>query len=109
MPVAAPGHQRNIGGNGEACYALAGTFLAKRRSAVVSFFRARVNVADCGRQLSLASYAPTLVLEGLVTGVDNLRHDVFLSPKLAQQARMHIARLIAKYGNVEDLVADDPL
>ena len=40
--------------------------------------------------LILASYVPSLLLEGLQVGVDNLRHDVHLSPKFGQQARLHI-------------------
>jgi hypothetical protein len=59
------------------------------------------------RQVQLAMYTPVLALEGLTAGVDNVRHDVFLSPKFSEQARQHIARLIAKYGAVEDLVRAD--
>jgi class 3 adenylate cyclase len=49
----------------------------------------------------LAKYTPTVVLEGLAPGVDNLRHDVYLSPKFSDQVRQHIARLIARHGNLE--------
>jgi len=34
----------------------------------------------------LASYVPSLSLEGLAVGVDNLRHDVHLSPKFTETA-----------------------
>ena len=54
---------------------------------------------------ALASYTPTLSLEGLTVGVDNLRHDVHLSPKFTDAARAHIARLIARHGDVEGLLA----
>src|SRR5579864_8572164 len=54
---------------------------------------------------ALASYTPTLSLEGLTVGVDNLRHDVHLSPKFTETARAHIARLIARHGDVEGLLA----
>jgi len=54
---------------------------------------------------ALASYTPTLSLEGLSVGVDNLRHDVHLSPKFTDAARAHIARLIARHGDVEGLLA----
>ena len=53
----------------------------------------------------LASYTPSLTLEGLSVGVDNLRHDVHLSPKFTDAARAHIARLIARHGDVEGLLA----
>jgi hypothetical protein len=54
---------------------------------------------------ALASYTPTLSLEGLTVGVDNLRHDVHLSPKFTDAARAHIARLMARHGDVEGLLA----
>ena len=52
----------------------------------------------------LASYCPALSLEGLQLGVDNLRHDVHLSPKFSEYTRWHIARLIARHGDVEGLL-----
>ena len=66
-------------------------------------FLQRGNPAESARQLSLTSYEPLLVLENLVTGIDNVRHDVFLSPKFCDAARQHIFKLIAKHGRVEDL------
>lgn len=71
-----------------------------------SFFD-RVSVADLAKEITLDSYRPEIVIEGLLAGVDNLRHDVYLSPKFTEMARAYIARLIAKYGNVEDLVRED--
>src|SRR5438477_4579427 len=53
----------------------------------------------------LASYKPSLSLEGLSVGIDNLRHDVHLSPKFTEMARAHVARLIARHGDVEGLLA----
>jgi class 3 adenylate cyclase len=53
----------------------------------------------------LASYTPALSLAGLQLGVDNLRHDVHLSTKFVEQTRLHVARLIMRYGNVESLLA----
>jgi class 3 adenylate cyclase len=53
----------------------------------------------------LASYTPSLSLEGLSVGVDNLRHDVHLSPKFTEAARAYVARLIARHGDVEGLLA----
>ncbi len=55
--------------------------------------------------LRLARYTPSLTLEGLQPGVDNLRHDVHLSPRFIEQTRLHLARLIARYGDVGDLLA----
>ena len=53
----------------------------------------------------LTSYKPSLSLEGLAVGVDNLRHDVHLSLKFTEAARAHIARLIARHGDVDGLLA----
>ncbi|HEY6766554.1 MAG TPA: hypothetical protein VI386_17480 [Candidatus Sulfotelmatobacter sp.] len=49
--------------------------------------------------------APALLLEGLAVGVDNMRHDVVLSPRFAEAARAQIARLIARHGEMEGLLA----
>jgi len=57
--------------------------------------------------LTLASEWPSFALEGLVTGIDNVRHDVFLSPKFVEVARQYIFKLIAKHGNVEELATED--
>ncbi|HUQ50051.1 MAG TPA: hypothetical protein VM056_04990 [Terriglobales bacterium] len=70
-------------------------------------FLSRVNLADHAKQLSLGSYVPEIALEGLLTGVDNVRTDVYLSPKFADISRHHIFRLLAKYGNVEDFLVED--
>jgi hypothetical protein len=53
----------------------------------------------------LTGYAPSLSLQGLMVGVDNLRHDVHLSRGFVEKARLHLARLIAQHGNVEGLLA----
>jgi hypothetical protein len=68
-------------------------------------FLQRGNPAEYARQLSLTSYEPALVLENLVTGIDNVRHDVFLSAKFSDAARLYIFRLIAKHGDVEELAS----
>jgi len=70
-------------------------------------FLQRGNLADHARQLALAMYQPALVLEGLATGVDNVRADIFLSGKFTEAARTYVARLIVSYGNVDDLVVED--
>ena len=53
----------------------------------------------------LASSTPSISLEGLALGVDNLRHDVRLSPRLAELARAQISRLIARNGELEGLLS----
>jgi len=55
----------------------------------------------------LASYSPVFPLAGLQLGIDNLRHDVRLSPMVCEAAANHIRRLIAKHGNVENVLAAD--
>src|SRR4051812_6017692 len=70
-------------------------------------FLQRGNLADQAKQLQLTQYSPEIVLEGLLTGVDNVRTDVYLSPKFADVTRQHLSRLLAKYGNVEDFVVED--
>jgi hypothetical protein len=56
----------------------------------------------------LSGYTPALSLEGLQPGVDNLRHDVHLSRGFVEQTRVHIARLIARHGDMEGLQAVEP-
>jgi hypothetical protein len=55
----------------------------------------------------LTGYTPSLSLEGLQLGVDNLRHDVHLSPKFVTQTRSQISRLIIRHGDVEGLLATE--
>src|ERR1700760_3908112 len=69
-------------------------------------FLNRGSIEEQVRQIALSSYSPVLALEGLTAGVDNVRHDVYLSSKFCDQARVHISRLITKYGNVEDLAVE---
>jgi hypothetical protein len=56
---------------------------------------------------SLKSYLPTLSFEGLQLGIDNLRHDVYLSTTFVEAMRLHVARLIMRYGDVEAMIAAD--
>ena len=55
----------------------------------------------------LTSYTPALNLDGLHLGIDNQRHDVWLSPIFCESARTHISTLIARYGGVEGILAAD--
>src|SRR5512134_648990 len=70
-------------------------------------FLQRGNLADHAKNLNLSTYQPVLHLDNLMTGVDNVRHDVFLSPRFSEVTRAHLSRLIAQYGNVKDLVAEE--
>jgi hypothetical protein len=67
------------------------------------FFQ-RENVTELAQQLALKTYTPNIELQGIITGVDNVRYDVSLSNLMMEAARQHIARLIAKAGVVEDLL-----
>src|SRR3954470_2669279 len=73
----------------------------------LSFLQRGGNLAESAKGLQLGQYVPEIVLEGLQTGVDNVRTDVYLSPKFVDTARAHIAKLLAKYGDVEELVKED--
>jgi hypothetical protein len=53
----------------------------------------------------LVSATPSFALEGLSVGVDNLRHDVALSPRFIDAARAQINRLIVRHGDLEGLLA----
>jgi hypothetical protein len=70
-------------------------------------FSSRGSPEEHARLLSLAFYTPTIALEGLMAGIDNVRHDVFLSPRFTEVARAHVSNLVAKYGNVQDLAAPE--
>src|SRR5712691_1462078 len=54
---------------------------------------------------NLAASTPFVSLEGLSVGVDNLRHDVVLSPKFVELGRAQLARLIARHGDLEGLLS----
>src|ERR1700757_1056056 len=56
---------------------------------------------------NLAASTPFVSLEGLSVGVDNLRHDVVLSPKFVELARAQISRLIARHGELEGLLGSE--
>src|SRR5512140_1694479 len=67
-------------------------------------FLQRESLAELARHFQLQGYTPALELEGLLTGIDNLRHDVYLSPKFVEVVREHIFRLIGRDAQVEDLM-----
>ena len=70
-------------------------------------FLQRGSLSEHARLIALAQYVPSLTLEGLQAGVDNVRSDVYLSPRFAEIARQHITRLIVQYGDVKDLSAEE--
>ena len=53
----------------------------------------------------MTAAAPSIALEGLAVGVDNLRHDVVLSPRFVEAARTHVMRLIVRHGELEGLIS----
>jgi class 3 adenylate cyclase len=58
---------------------------------------------------TLMASTPFVSLEGLNVGVDNLRHDVVLSPRVVEVVRAQIARLIARHGDLEGLLSAESL
>src|ERR1035441_8262935 len=48
-----------------------------------------------------------LAFSDLQLGVDNLRYDVFLSPRITADLSFHLARYICRFGQVESLFAMD--
>jgi hypothetical protein len=52
-------------------------------------------------------YGPALTFINLQLGVDNLRYDVFLSPRITADLSVHLARYIAKFGEVGSLFEID--
>jgi class 3 adenylate cyclase len=55
----------------------------------------------------LQYYGPTLTFSDLQLGVDNLRYDVFLSPRIAADLSFHLARYICHFGEVQSLFEMD--
>ena len=55
----------------------------------------------------LASATPLVSLEGISVGVDNLRHDVVLSPKFAELTRAHITRLLTRHGELDGVLRSE--
>ncbi len=69
-------------------------------------FLQRGSLSAHARQVQLSSYEPAIHLDGLVRGVDNIRHDVALSSRFMETARQHIFRLIVKHGRIEALIEE---
>lgn len=72
----------------------------------IPFFRLG-QTAETPELPALALSAPSILLEGLSVGVDNLRHDVILSPRFLDAARTQMARLIVRHGEVDGLLSSE--
>lgn len=57
----------------------------------------------------LAASTPLVALEGISVGVDNLRHDVVLSPKFAELARAQITRQLTRHGELDGVLKSDAI
>jgi hypothetical protein len=55
----------------------------------------------------LAASTPLVALAGISVGVDNLRHDVVLSPKFAELARAQITRQLTRHGELDGVLKSD--
>ncbi|HZQ97060.1 MAG TPA: hypothetical protein VFA67_18760 [Candidatus Sulfotelmatobacter sp.] len=55
----------------------------------------------------LTASTPSMFLEGISVGVDNLRHDVVLSPRFTELARAHIMRLLTRHGELDGGIRPD--
>ena len=55
----------------------------------------------------LQYFGPSLSFTNVQLGVDNLRYDVFLSARVTADLSFHLARYIAKFGEVESLFEVD--
>src|SRR5581483_6696565 len=55
----------------------------------------------------LTASTPSMLLEGISVGVDNLRHDVVLSPRFTELARAHIMRLLTRHGELDGGIRPD--
>jgi len=55
----------------------------------------------------LQYFGPALAFSDLQLGVDNLRCDVFLSPRITADLSFHLARYICRFGEVESLFEMD--
>ena len=66
------------------------------------------SLSEQAQQTQLSSYQPSIQLENLMRGVDNIRHDVALSARFMESTRNHIFRLITRHGQIEPLVDEAP-
>jgi hypothetical protein len=67
----------------------------------------RLRTAEPSNRPDLQYFGLNLAFSDLQLGVDNLRYDVFLSPRLTADLGFHLARYICKFGGVESLFEMD--
>jgi hypothetical protein len=67
----------------------------------------RLRNSDPPSRPDLQYYGLTLAFTDLQLGVDNLRYDVFLSPRITADLSFHLARYIRHFGEVESLLEMD--
>jgi len=67
----------------------------------------RLRTSEPPSQPDLQYYGITLAFSDLKLGVDNLRYDVFLSPRITADLSFHLARYICHFGGVESLLEMD--
>lgn len=64
----------------------------------------RAKLRALAGQFRLQRYVPHLSLQGLTPGIDNLHPDVYLSKRLVEVSRQHLANLIEQFGEVQQLM-----
>ena len=67
----------------------------------------RLRTSEPPSRPDLQFHAPTLAFSDLRLGVDNLRYDVCLSPRITADLSFYLARYIARIGEVESLFSLD--
>ncbi|HYW39013.1 MAG TPA: hypothetical protein VE957_12940 [Terriglobales bacterium] len=67
----------------------------------------RLRNSEPSSRPDLQYHGPTLAFSDLQLGVDNLRCDVFLSPRITADLSFHLARYICRFGEVESLFEMD--
>ena len=67
----------------------------------------RLRNSETPARPDLQFYGLTMAFSDLQLGVDNLRYDVFLSPRITADLSFHLARYICRFGEVESLFEMD--
>ena len=67
----------------------------------------RLRNSEPSSRPDLKYHGLTLAFSDLQLGVDNLRYDVFLSPRISADLSFHLARYICRFGGVESLFEMD--
>src|SRR2546423_9289169 len=59
-------------------------------------------------RLKLKAYAPELPLGALTVGVDNIHHDVYLSPRWTEQTRGYLLEMLRQIMNLTQAAQKSP-